>query len=430
MISSGEFDKVRKTLLGIWKSKRSSFYREKYKKAGIDLRKVSSVEDFEKLPFLNRDEIVGAQPFDRLYIPESQIVSFSLSSGTTSQNEPFIVPMQKWDDVTLRDLYKKLRSLAIKRIMVIANVSYSNVRATDWLLDKKLSRYPLILGNIQNLELSSQIAAKLQIDGIETNPSALFFLVPFLKEVYPLDNIRYISMGGEYVTEQRLKFFKQYFRNAFFDFRFGGAENQVLKGWRCKYLAQREPRFFHPTSEYYYFEVINSETGQGVDLGEEGELVETSKDISAFPLIRYRSGDIVRLTSMKCPCGRSELLEVLGRARGDSFHLYGGTLHVEEIEKALAKVKDMDVLNYQMHIYEVINENKLKPSLVLELSLRNADEFAEKGIAEIVERNLRISSKLTLADLVEQNLFMPLEVRFKKSLVSVYKTLKIVPHLD
>lgn len=414
----------------VWDSQYSSFYRKKYKKLGIDLSKVLSVEDFKNLPFLTREDIVGAHPFDRLYIPENQIVSFTLSSGTTSKSEPLLVPMQKWDEVTLRGLYKKLKSIKVKRVMVLSNVAYSSGRATNWLLDKKLSRYPFILGNINNLQLSAKIAQQLRIDGIETNPSALFFLLPYLKEVYPLDNIRYISMGGEYVTQQRFKFFKQYFKNAFFDFRFGGAENQVLKGWRCEYLVTKKPKFFHPTTQYYYFEVINAETGQLVNYGEEGELVETSKDISAFPLIRYRTGDIVRLSSMKCPCGQSELLEVLGRARGDSFHIYGGTLHVEEIEKALSKVRGIEVLNYQLHIYEMIDENKLKPSLVLELSLKKTTGFKEEKIAEIVQRNLRISSKLTLSDFVKQSLFLPLQVKFKEKSTFPLKSLKIFPHLD
>ncbi len=429
MISAAEFNKVDKLLLDVWESKYSSFYRKRYKRLRIDLSKISK-EDFENLPFLTREDIVDTHPFERLYIPQDQIVSFNLSSGTTSQGQPLLVPMQKWDEVTFKQLYKKLINLKIKRIMILSNTAYSSARATDWLLDDKLKKYPFIMGNIHNLEASAHIANLLRIDAIETNPSALFYFIPFLQGLYSLDKIRYISMGGEYVTAQRFIFFKQHFKKAFFDFRFGGAENQVLKGWRCKYLSSKEPRFFHPTSEYYYFEVIDPQSAEVLKEGEEGELVQTSKDISAFPLIRYRTGDIVRISPMKCPCGQRELLEVLGRARGDSFHLYGATLHVEEIERALAKVKDLDLLNYQMHVYEVIDQNKLKPSLVLEISAKNSSDFSSKGVAEIIEKNLHIASRLTLAQLVEKGVFLPLKVKFMQEPASVSKSLKIVPHLN
>ncbi len=51
-------------------------------------------------------------------------------------------------------------------------------------------------------------------------------------------------------------------------------------------------------------EVIDPPTGQVLPDGEAGELVLTNLGRVASPLIRYRTGDHVRLTRGACPCGR------------------------------------------------------------------------------------------------------------------------------
>ena len=54
-------------------------------------------------------------------------------------------------------------------------------------------------------------------------------------------------------------------------------------------------------------ETINPKTGEVLPEGEEGELVFTTLTKEAFPLIRYRSGDISRLITEPCRCGRTHI---------------------------------------------------------------------------------------------------------------------------
>jgi phenylacetate-CoA ligase len=51
-------------------------------------------------------------------------------------------------------------------------------------------------------------------------------------------------------------------------------------------------------------EVVDPETGEAVADGETGELVLTNLGRVGSPLIRYRTGDQVRLTQGRCACGR------------------------------------------------------------------------------------------------------------------------------
>ena len=61
----------------------------------------------------------------------------------------------------------------------------------------------------------------------------------------------------------------------------------------------------HIAEDHFIVEVINPDTLEPVQDGEEGELVFTSLTKEAFPVIRYRTGDIASITREKCKCGRT-----------------------------------------------------------------------------------------------------------------------------
>ena len=61
----------------------------------------------------------------------------------------------------------------------------------------------------------------------------------------------------------------------------------------------------HMSEDHFLPEVIDPETGQFVSNGTEGELVLTTLTTRAFPLIRFRTGDRVRILPGTCECGRT-----------------------------------------------------------------------------------------------------------------------------
>jgi phenylacetate-CoA ligase len=61
----------------------------------------------------------------------------------------------------------------------------------------------------------------------------------------------------------------------------------------------------HINEDHFIAEIINPDTGEVLPDGTKGELVFTSLDKEAFPLLRYRTRDICVLTRGKCSCGRT-----------------------------------------------------------------------------------------------------------------------------
>ncbi len=61
----------------------------------------------------------------------------------------------------------------------------------------------------------------------------------------------------------------------------------------------------HINEDFFLAEVVDPDTLEPLPPGTEGELVITTLEKEALPLIRYRTGDICSLSVEPCPCGRS-----------------------------------------------------------------------------------------------------------------------------
>jgi phenylacetate-CoA ligase len=83
-------------------------------------------------------------------------------------------------------------------------------------------------------------------------------------------------------------------------------------------------------------EVVDPESGDTVAEGNDGELV-VSLDNPGFPLLRFATGDRVRLDPARCACGRTGALRLLGRV-GASVRVKGMLLHASQLERFVAAV--------------------------------------------------------------------------------------------
>ena len=95
----------------------------------------------------------------------------------------------------------------------------------------------------------------------------------------------------------------------------------------------------HVQEDHFLVEVIDPDSGATVAAGGEGELVLTTLTKEALPLIRYRTGDLVSITSDPCECGRTtvRLMELRGR-RDDMLIVRGVNVFPSQVEHVLLSV--------------------------------------------------------------------------------------------
>ena len=87
-----QFDLIKKQLIRLT-AMDGGFYQKKFQE--FDVTSIQSQEDFEKLPFTNKDELREAYPLGLQAVPDEEIVRIHSSSGTTGT--PIIIPYTKQD---------------------------------------------------------------------------------------------------------------------------------------------------------------------------------------------------------------------------------------------------------------------------------------------------------------------------------------------
>jgi phenylacetate-CoA ligase len=96
----------------------------------------------------------------------------------------------------------------------------------------------------------------------------------------------------------------------------------------------------HIFEDHFYPEIIDSETGETLPEGEEGELVLTTLSKKAMPMIRYRTRDITSIITEQCRCGRTiRRMRRIGRRSDDMFIIRGVNVFPSQVEAALLAVE-------------------------------------------------------------------------------------------
>jgi len=99
----------------------------------------------------------------------------------------------------------------------------------------------------------------------------------------------------------------------------------------------------HVFEDHFIVETINPQTGEALPEGAEGELVFTSLTKEAFPLIRYRSGDISRLIPESCRCGRTHIrMEPVLKRSDDMLTIRGISIFPAQVEAILREIKGVE----------------------------------------------------------------------------------------
>ncbi len=104
----------------------------------------------------------------------------------------------------------------------------------------------------------------------------------------------------------------------------------------------QEQNGLHIWEDYYIVEIINPDTLEPVPEGEVGELVLTTINREAMPLLRYRTRDLTRILPGECPCGRHH--KRLDRMKGrsdDMIILKGVNIFPIQIETILLQFKEL-----------------------------------------------------------------------------------------
>ena len=135
----------------------------------------------------------------------------------------------------------------------------------------------------------------------------------------------------------------------------------------------------HVWADHYLMEIIDPVTLEYVKPGEPGELVISNLSFDAMPILRYRTGDRIVMSTDKCECGRTHprISGFLGRV--DDMLLVSGTnVFPSQIEYVLLKHANLSE-NWQL----VVEDNKGLHTMKVEIEPATGAEVDKAFIKEL-----------------------------------------------
>ena len=374
------------------------YYREMMDKKGVTPNDIKSIDDLHKLPFLTKADLREAYPYGLMARPLSDCVRIQSTSGTTGKR---VVAFYTQHDI---DIWEDCCARAIVAVGGtkddVCQVCYGYGLFTGGPGlnggSHKVGCLTLPMSS-GNTERQIQFMLDLQSTIICCTPSYAAYIGETLKEMgYTKDDISLKAgiFGAEAWTEEMRRDIEKTLGIKAYDI-YGLTE---LAGPGVSFECEAQTGM-HINEDHYIAEIIDPDTGEVLPEGSKGELVLTSIDKEAFPLLRYRTRDICVLSREKCSCGRTfvKMSKPMGRS-DDMLIIRGVNVFPSQIETVLLEQGYSS--NYRIEIDRENNNDTF--DVYVEL---NSDNFSdtvkeiavkEKQLANAMKTMLGINPKMHL----------------------------------
>jgi phenylacetate-CoA ligase len=336
----------------------SETYRKKFDGLNLKPEDIQSLDDLKRLPFTSAEDLSEGYPFPLRSVPMRDVVRIHTSSGTTGKRKVLCYTqkdIKDWTHFFARCF--ELAGLTVEDRVQIA-VGYGpwtagigfqmaceafgsmaipigpgNIETqTEYLIDFNstvlccTASMGLLLGEeVERRGIRDKINLKKMIYGAERSSDAMRKRIKSLlglEDIYDISGMTELYGPGT------------------------GIECSAHQG-------------IHYWSDYYILEILNPDTSETLTPGEVGEMVVTTLQKEAVPLIRYRTHDLTSLIKEPCPCGN--LFPRHDRLQGrtdDMFIFRGVNIYPSQIDNLLSSLPGIGS-EYQVFLNQMEGKDKL-----------------------------------------------------------------------
>jgi phenylacetate-CoA ligase len=318
--------------------KNVTHYRKKFAELGIIPEDIGSLADLTQLPFTTKDDLLTDYPYGMFAVPLREVVRIHSSSGTTSK--PIVVGYTK-NDV-------RIWSNLVARFMTSAGVTHDDLVQIAFSYGLFTGAFGIHYGaeaigasvipmSTGNTEKQIMIMQDYRSTVLVGTPSYALEIASRIAQagIDPKSlHLKVGLFGGEPWSEKMRREIEAGLCLKATD-NYGVSEvigPGVAGECRCR-------TGLHIYEDAFIPEIIDPQSGALLSPGSEGELVLTTLTKEAFPMIRYRTGDITRLDYAPCACGRTlvRMQRVLQRS-DDMLIIRGVNVYPSQIEEAIVNV--------------------------------------------------------------------------------------------
>ncbi|SDI34559.1 phenylacetate-CoA ligase [Chryseobacterium taeanense] len=385
----------------------SPFYQKLFKENNINIADIQTLEDLQKIPTTTKNDIQENNDYFFCITPD-KIVDYSTTSGTLGDPVTFGLS----DNDLERLAYNEAISFACAGIQkgdvvqMITTIDKRFMAGLAYFLGlRKMGASVVRMGpGIPELQWDSIFRYRPKY--LITVPSFLLKMIDYAEKHgvdYKNSSVYGAVCIGESIKNQ--------------DFTDNILSQKIKEKWNIKlfstYASTEMSTAFteceeqiggHQHPELIITEILDDE-GKPVKEGESGELTITTLGVEAIPLLRFKTGDIVKAHYEPCACGRNtmRLGPVIGRKQ-QMIKYKGTTLYPPAMSDILNDFNN--ILCYQI----VIQSNEIGlDEIIIKISTDSDSETFVNEVRDHFRAKLRVSPKIEMVefDVLSKTIFNP-----------------------
>lgn len=375
------------------------FFRDRMNNAGLTPDSVQTLDDLAKLPFMKKVDLRDTYPFGLFAVPKSEIVRIHASSGTTGK--PIVVAYTVEDLEVWKEVIRRSMNCCGLSREDIVQISYGYGLFTGGLGAhygaESLGAMVVPAGG-GNTKRQVMLIHDFGVNAICCTPSYFVHMIEVAEaENVPLNKepLRVGIFGAEPWTQGMRQYIEEKANIEAFDIY--GLSEIIGPGVA---IECNQHNGLHIFEDHFYPEIIDPDTGKVLPDGEFGELVLTTLNKMAMPMIRYRTRDLTRIIAEPCACGRTlRRIDRIGARSDDMVIIRGVNVFPSQIESALLSVAQTTP-NYNIILYTENNVDNIEVDIELRPEMMsdkiNAMEELRRRISAAIESviGLRVKVKL------------------------------------
>jgi phenylacetate-CoA ligase len=297
-----QLERLQATLNRVYKN--VSFYRKKFDEIGFQPEDLVELNDLQKLPFTSSRDISDAYPYGFFAVPLREVVRVHSSSGTAAR--PIVVGYTRQDLRTWSQLVARILTAGGVTADDVVQVTINYGLFTGGLgihYGAELVGASVLPTSVGRTERQVKIMQDYRTTVLVATPSYALVIADRMEKM-GVDaktlSLKCALLAGEPWTEEmRSEIEERLYVRATDNY---GLSEVMGPGVAGECVHQNG---MHLNEDHFIAEVIDPESGKRLEEGEVGELVISTVTKEAFPLIRFRTGDLCALGYGPCACGRT-----------------------------------------------------------------------------------------------------------------------------
>jgi phenylacetate-CoA ligase len=385
----------------------SPFYKRLFSKANIDVNTIKKLDDLQFLPVTTKEDLQKHND-DFLCIPANKIIDYATTSGTLGDPVTFGLSDKDLDRLAYNEAIS-FDCAGIKEgdlVQLMTTMDRRFMAGLAYFLGLRKMKVGVIRVGAGIPELQWDSISKYKPTHLITVPSFLLKMIEYAEQ-HNID-INNSSVKGAICIGEPI-------RNQ--DFSDNALAKKISDKWNIKlfstYASTEMSTAFtecshgvggHHHPELIIIEVLD-EKNKPVANGESGELTFTTLGIEAMPLIRFKTGDIVKLHTEPCLCGRntSRVGPVIGRKQ-HMIKYKGTTLYPPAMNDVLN-----DIVGIENYIIEISTNDLDTDEILIKIAVTNPTPVFLQELKDHFRAKLRVTPKIefTTNEVLKPLIFNP-----------------------